>query len=356
VPDTVQPRRRIPGIGPVVALLLLLAPLAGVAWWLSRPKSEGPAPLPSLSDLDVVCLGRVNGENPVIHLEPTLAGKVVKVRENLEGKHVNAGDPLVELDAKTLELRVKEANAALNAAEIEVEAAKLEAKLHPIRKATQEAAVAAAADRIATARRVVEEKKTARSFGTVTPAELAAAESEVRQYEQLEGVEKSRLDELKLADPNLKVRAAEAKRAVAAATCEQAQKAVADCVLRAPVGGTVLRVQTSIGESVAPGSPLPPIVFRPDGPLVVRAELQQEFLGRVKTGMKATVRDDARADSPTWTGTVRSVGQLVAPRKAILLEPGELNDVRTVECVIALDRNGEGLLVGQRMRVRIGRE
>ena len=103
-------------------------------------------------------------------------------------------------------------------------------------------------------------------------------------------------------------------------------------------------------------SPLPPIVFRPDGPLVVRAEIQQEFLGRVKPGMKATLRDDARADSPTWAGKVRTVGQLVAPRKAILLEPGELNDVRTIECVIALDGNPDGLLVGQRMRVRIGRE
>jgi multidrug resistance efflux pump len=353
--DAFQPRRRIPGLGVVISLLFLAAPIAGVTWWLNRPKGDAPPPGLTLADLDVVCLGRVNGEKPVIYLEPALAGKVAKVHEDAEGKHVKAGKELIELDNKSLVLRVKEADATINAAKIEVEAANLEVKLHPIRKATQEAAVAAAADRVATARRVFEEKKTARSFGTITPAELAAAESEVKQYEQLEGVEKSRLEELKLADPSLKVRAAEAKRAIATVAREQAQKAVDDCVLRAPVDGTVLRVQVSVGESVAPGSPLPPVVFRPDGPLVVRADLQQEFLGRVKKGMKATVRDDARADSPTWTGTVHSVGYLVAPKKAILLEPGEMNDVRTVECVIALDGNTEGLLVGQRMRVRIGR-
>jgi multidrug resistance efflux pump len=352
--DAYQPRRRIPGLGIVLSLLFLAAPIALVAWWLNRTKGDDPPPDITLADLDVVCLGRVNGEKPAIYLEPALAGKVAKVHD-VEGRHVGAEQALLELDAASLALRVKEADATVAAAEVEVEAAKLEVKLQPIRKATQEAALAAAADRVATARRVLEEKKTARTFGTITPAELAAAESEVRQYEQLEGVEKSRLEELKLADPGLKVRAAEAKRAVAAVAREQARKAVNDCVLRAPSAGTVLRVQVSVGESVAPGSPLPPVTFRPDGPLVVRAELQQEFLGRVKPGMKATVRDDARPDSPTWSGTVQSVGHLVAPRKAILLEPGEMNDVRTVECVIALDGSTEGLLVGQRMRVRIGR-
>ena len=71
--------------------------------------------------------------------------------------------------------------------------------------------------------------------------------------------------------------------------------------------------------------------------------------------MKATARDDVRADSPTWTGRVLRVGNWVARKRNPLLEPGEMNDVRTVECVIALDGNPEGLLVGQRMRVRIGR-
>ena len=50
-----------------------------------------------------------------------------------------------------------------------------------------------------------------------------------------------------------------------------------------------------------------------------------------------------------------TAGYVVARRRTLLLEPGEMNDVRTVECVITLDGNTDGLLVGQRMRVRIGR-
>jgi len=46
---------------------------------------------------------------------------------------------------------------------------------------------------------------------------------------------------------------------------------------------------------------------------------------------------------------------VVAWKRTILREPGEVNDARTVECVITLEGNTDALLVGQRMRVRIGR-
>lgn len=349
-----QPRRRIPGAGIIIAVLFLVVPIGAVAWWLSRPKGEVAPPPPALSELDVVCLGRIDGLNAIANLDPGLPGKVAEVLVS-DGQHVTAKTPLLKLDNESMKIREEEAVAAVAAAEIEIDAAKLEEKLQPIRKAAQEAAITAAGERITAARRVVEEKKKAMGFGTVTAAEVAVAEAEVKQLEQLESAEKSRLKELELADPKLKTRAAEAKRTTARLALKQAEKALRDCVLLAPTDGTVMRVQVSVGESVAPGMPQAPIVFRPDGRLVVRAELEQEFMGRVQEGMKATVRDDVRVDSPTWNGTVIRVGQVVARKRSVLLEPGELNDVRTVECLVALEGNLDGLLVGQRMRVRIRR-
>jgi multidrug resistance efflux pump len=349
-----EQHRRIPGLGYIVAIGLLAIPILGVGWWLNRPKGAEPLHGPELADLDVVCLGRVDGLLPVAALEPTIPGKVAEVFVS-EGQSVKAGVKLLQLDDESLKFRVEEATAAVAAAQVDVEAAELDRMLQPRRKATLEAAVAAAAERVITARKLYDEKKTGKTFGTVTPAELIVAESEIRQLEQLEGVEKSRLEELKMADPGLRVRAAQSRRTMAEISLRQAEKAVRDCVMHAPTDGVVLRVQTSRGESVAPGGFHAPIVFRPDGPLVVRAELEQEFLGRVKQQMKATIRDDARADSPTWTGTVLHVGNWVARKRSILLDPGEINDVRTVECVIALDGSQAGLLVGQRMRVRIGK-
>lgn len=348
-------RRRLPGLGAIIALAFLVAPLVAVGWWLSRPKGDANPPGPALSELDVVCSGRVDGLAPVASLDPAMPGKVAEVMVS-EGQVVTAGKPLLRLEDEALKLRVEEAKAALAAVDIEIEAAGVDVKQHPTRIAAQKSAIAAAADRTATARKLLAERKAAKEFGTVTTAEIIAAEAEVRQAERLETVEADRLAELSAANPSLRVRAAEVKKLQAQIALKQAEKAVSDCVLVTPSAGVVLRVNVSAGETALPGRLQPAILFRPDGPLVVRAELEQEFIGRVKQGMRATVTDESRADSPTWTGRVKTVGAFVARRRSILLEPGEVNDVRTVECVIALEGSTDGLLVGQRMRVRIGKE
>ncbi|MBA4187277.1 MAG: hypothetical protein C0467_04580 [Planctomycetaceae bacterium] len=357
---TDEQRRRVPSIGAGIALLFVILSVVGVTWWQGQKQTADPRSDKTLPDLDVVCLGRVDGLERAADLDARIPGKVVQVFV-VEGQHVEAKAPLLKLDDTQLKLRVDEAQAAVNAADIEIDAANLEAKQYPIRKATQEAAVTAATERVVVGRRVYDEKKAARSFGSITAAELLVAESELKQLEQLEAVEKSRLEELllpeklKLAEPSLKVRAAAAKRASAEIALKQAQNALDECTLLAPSAGTVLRVQTSVGKTVAPGTLQPAIEFRPDGPLVIWAELEQEFLGRVKPGMKATIRDDARSDSPIWTGKVLRVGRVIARKRSVLLEPGEINDVRTAECVIAIDGDAAGLLVGQKMRARLGR-
>lgn len=348
-------RKRVPGAGALAAVLFLFGPLVAVGWWLSRPKGDTGAGAPALVDLDVVCAGRVDGLRPVAALDPALPGQVAEVLVS-EGQAVRAGTPLLRLDDETLRLRVDEARAALAAAEVDAEAGAVDVKLHPQRVAAQRLAIAAAQDRTATARRLLDERRAAKQFGTVAAAEIITAEAEVRQLERLETVEADRLAELAALDPHLRTKAAEAKKAQARVALRQAEKAVRDCVLVAPAAGVVLRVNASAGEAAAPGGPSPALLFRPDGPLVVRAELEQEFIGRVRPNMRAVVTDDTRADSPTWAGRVERVGAFVSRKRGALFEPGEVNDVRTVECLIAFDGPADGLLVGQRMRVRIERE
>ena len=130
-------------------------------------------------------------------------------------------------------------------------------------------------------------------------------------------------------------------------------KSVADCVLTAPGPGMILRMQATAGGVLSPGSPVPVIVFAPAGPFVVRAEVDQESLGRVQVGQSAEVRDENHPDGPVWKGRVKQVAGWVAARRSYVLEPGEINDVRTVECVIELDGPTDRLWIGQRMRVRI---
>jgi multidrug resistance efflux pump len=172
----------------------------------------------------------------------------------------------------------------------------------------------------------------------------------------MEAVEQKRVEiyernGLKLADQVLS--AATAKFQAASAQLDEANRAHDECTLKAPADGTILLLRVAEGGVIGPGSPEPFVVFAPTGPLVVRADLEQEFVYRVKPGMKVELRDEARSNSPVWTGKVTTVSEFIARKRSILLDPGEMNDVRTAECVIAIDPSAELLRIGQRMRVRI---
>jgi hypothetical protein len=94
------------------------------------------------------------------------------------------------------------------------------------------------------------------------------------------------------------------------------------------------------------------ILFAPDGTRLVRAELDQEFAGRVHQGQPAVVEDDA-ASGQRWTGRVLRVADWYHSRRTILKEPAPPLDVRTVECLIELDAGQAQPRLGQRVRVTI---
>jgi hypothetical protein len=68
----------------------------------------------------------------------------------------------------------------------------------------------------------------------------------------------------------------------------------------------------------------------------------------------ALVQDDTSA-SDTWRGRVLRVSDWYTHRRSILQEPFQFNDVRTLECIVALDAGQPQLRIGQRVRVTIAR-
>jgi len=89
-------------------------------------------------------------------------------------------------------------------------------------------------------------------------------------------------------------------------------------------------------------------------PLIVRAEVEQEFAGRVAVGQKALVQDDATGGG-SWRGQVKSLSGWYSHRRSMLLEPLQFNDVRTLECIVTLDPDQDltQLRIGQRVRVTL---
>lgn len=347
-------RRLLPGWGLLAVLMLIAGALAVATWWFNRPRPNGPPSGPALEDLDVICAGRVDGLLPTAGLEPAMPGKVSTILVQ-EGATVEKDAILLQLEDSAARFRLAEAIASRKVAEVELQAAEKEVQLYPTRVKAYEALVAAASARVEAAKQLQQLRRTQLEFNKISPAEFAAGEAEVRQLLQIEAAENERFRELKDSDPSLRLRLVQARKELAEIAVQAAEKALADCQLKAPVRGTVLRIQTSVGETVTPGGFEPPIIFRPEGALVVRAELEQEFLGRVHEGMPAKITDETRPRSPVWTGSLARISGWVARRRSIVLEPGELNDVRTVECLVTLDDLPEPLLVGQRVRVRFSR-
>jgi hypothetical protein len=94
------------------------------------------------------------------------------------------------------------------------------------------------------------------------------------------------------------------------------------------------------------------VLFCPDEPRLVRAEVEQEFAGSVQAGQGAWVEDDSRSGS-TWRGRVLRVSDWYSQRRVVMPEPQNFQDVRTVECLVSLEPGQPPLRIGQRVRVHI---
>ncbi|MFC5435680.1 HlyD family efflux transporter periplasmic adaptor subunit [Rhodanobacter umsongensis] len=136
--------------------------------------------------------------------------------------------------------------------------------------------------------------------------------------------------------------------------------------LRAPFDADVVQVSAQPGATVSPSSG-PLFTLLPQKPRIVRAELNESFVGTVHPGMPADVMANGEADSAHWSAHVLRVGQVYGPA-TLENDPQVRANARTVECVLAFDQpdpeghsSDEGrsdksrnLRIGQRVLVRFG--
>ncbi len=347
-------RRRIPLAAWLGGVLLLASAVVAFHALRTHANDSGsrssPAPEPARVER-AVAVGHVDVEHGVTPVYPVQPGRVVKV-EAREGKAVEAGAPLFVLDETVARLQVNEAKAALEAAGVQQAQARVLAAQHRRQVAAQRQAVAAAQVDVDLAR--VQRDKAKRRFesgsGVVSKEDVESADLLVKKAEVgLQG-EKDKLAGLEALNPDLAVdlagREVEAKKVL----LQKAEQALKECTVRAPFAGTPLRVLVSVGEVLGPSARQPAVFFCPNEPRIVRAEVEQEFAGRVALNQKAFIQDDATGGGQ-WTGKVERISDWYSQRRSILLEPLQFNDVRTLECIISIDPGQPPLRIGQRVRV-----
>jgi multidrug resistance efflux pump len=336
--------------------LCLILGVAGLALALvgahyaQQPAPPGAAPANfSCARGGVVCFGHVDMEHGIASLYPLVQGRVARI-EVSENQAVTAGTVLLRLDDYQAGRRVHEAEAELLAAQEQlVQARKLPRQLE-IRLNRQRAAIEAVAHRLEGARAGLATKKRMQKKKLASADDVEAAAATVRELIALERAEQERLRELQLEDPCSAVRKAEAGVKAKQAQLEQARRGVEECALKAPADGTVLRMLVSPGDVLGLQPRQPAVEFCPTGRRLIRAEVEQEFADQVATGQTALIEDDARSRG-MWTGRVLRVSDWYTKRRSILLEPSQFNDVRTLECLVAVDPGQPSLRIGQRVRV-----
>jgi multidrug resistance efflux pump len=336
-----------------VGLGVLCASVAGAGWVFQdhSANSSASAADPS-ADQSVVCFGYVDGEHGVTSLFPTQPGRVAAIRVS-EGESVEVGTVLIRLEERAAQLRVHQAEADLDAAQAQLCQTRKLPQQHAAKVAQQRAAIEATERRLSAARHTLARKRHLQKIEQIPGEEVEAATDLVAELEAALRAERERLRELELVDPLVQVACAEALVVGKQAQRDEARHALDECSLRAPVAGTVLRMLVSVGDMLAAQSRQPAVLFCPRGPRIIRAEVEQEFAGRVVLGQDACIQDDSSA-APTWKGQVIRISDWYTQRRSIVQEPLQFNDVRTLECIIQVNPDQPPLRIGQRVRVSLG--
>jgi HlyD family secretion protein len=218
---------------PVAGILISLA--CGCAYRAEKPDGSGTI------------------ESTQVRVAAEVGGRIAQILFE-EGDAVKAGQKLAAIEATTCELKRNEAKAALAQAQAQLDLMAAGSRDEDVQRAAaqvreaQAVASAAAADlkRIAEvfARQSATQKQKddAQANADRTAAALAAA-----QQSQAKVLRGNRQEE---------IRAAQAAVELAQARLAQAEKAVADCVVLAPMAGTITTKSAETGEVLAAGAPL----------------------------------------------------------------------------------------------------
>jgi multidrug resistance efflux pump len=271
----------------------------------------------------------------------------------VEEKQIVAKDaPLLQIDDHLVALRERQAELAVDAADLQLTKAEAGVAQYEAKRAQAEAALEAANNKVAAAQFALDRKQELVDKEFINRVEVEVAQAQLNEARALVKAEQSRLAELGALNPETEVKLARLEQSRSRTQLEESQQDRREYLLRAPVEGQVLRMQVEQGDLIGPTSPRPAVLLAPKGPWIVRAEVSQEFASLVEEGAVAEVEDEA-ALGVLAKGTVSETSDVFLPRRQLSDLPNAVITGVAMECVIELQGEHKPLRVGQRVRVRI---
>jgi RND family efflux transporter MFP subunit len=288
-------------------------PLALLAAALLAGCSHDEAPATSQATTPAyvaVARGRIDIEGGLLKLTMPSEGIVQSVTVH-EGQQVQKGQVLAQLDLEPAKLALDSALAEQQQASAQASALEERVKSAELRASRLEQAAHAGA------------------------GDMQSADDARENAQQV----KAQLD-------NARASAALASQKVAAARYQLDLH-----TLRAPVDGQIVQRMVQPGASVSPASG-PIFVFLPDSPRIVRAELNESFVGVVHEGMATEVDDDSGSGLAPLKAHVLRIGNVFGA-STLEDDPQVRANTRSVECVLTFDQPpATSLRIGQRVLVK----
>ncbi|MCA9127811.1 MAG: HlyD family efflux transporter periplasmic adaptor subunit [Planctomycetales bacterium] len=330
------------------AVITLLA--AAVLPRVIRTTAAQERPNPSNSTLSLVCFGYVDVEGGLLEIPAETDGKITSLMVQ-DGDKVDQGEALVKLDDTSAKAAVLQAEASVRAAQAEVSRIQIEERLHEVRIKQQQAITAAAEESVSGAQLQVQVVQQQIVAERATKLDLAVAESQVKHLRAMLQVQQLKLDELRAIDRTPDHELAVANVDQVKAKLIEAQAALDRCIIRAPSDGRILRLRCSAGEIMRTAQPL--LLFVRDAPLIVRAFVEQEFIGRLRDVEKVKLENEFVPDLQ-YSGTIIRRAEHLTKSRPFPGELPTLEETRGQEVVIQFDHPSASILLGQGMRVIVG--
>lgn len=301
-----------------------------------------------------VCAAFVDVEQGVTPIYPLNPGRVKSIRVK-ESQRVKEGEVLFQLDDTLAKAQLEEAKGYVKAGREQLELAKMMIPQHEEKLRGQKSAISARTSELAAAEAKLRLAKQQDDSKLIPHDEYVSGEKGVEALKESIKIEEAKLRGLEQHNPNSPMLLASAELTIREAQVIKAQFAYDECFIKAPFDGEILRLFISPGETLGPNPRTPALTICPDKAKIVRAEVEQEFERTLKLGQTALIQDDTALSQDTWKGKVVKIANNYTPRKSRQMDPLQMNDVRTKECIIEIEPNEHlrPLAIGQKMRVTL---
>ena len=296
-----------------------IAGIAGCIWLVLELRKTPPRPAPLQEPArspyanTVAATGIIEAVRENVKIAAPKGGLIQKVHVQV-GAHVNAGDPLLQLDDREMRASVKAMQAQLEAMQASLRSEKVLA--------------ADAADQF-------------RRTDNLEKQKVASEDERTRKKFTVENME-------------ARVAKTEADIQSAAAQVELARTNLEILTVRAPREGTILQLNVREGEYAGTTPTEPLMILGDTAHFQIRADVDEQNAPLVAPNEPAVAFLKGDTKNPIPLRFIR-IEPFVVPKRSLTGDTAERVDTRVLQIIFELDRPQTPLYVGQQMDVFIQR-